>query len=415
MSKVSNKIRILSQYFYPDVATTGQLLTDLAVGLASRQFEVEVLTAFPSYGSRIEASRRESFRNISIHRLWSTRLNKNSKFGKIFNSITFFLSVLIALLFSRSTWPLLIVSNPPFLPFVGYILRKIRNIPFIFLVHDVYPDIAIRLGYLSPKGLIQRCWNLINVLILRSSSHIVVLGDSMKDVVSKKMVSAGIHESKQKISIIHNWADEEIIRPVAKSENLFLRRYGLKGKFIVQYSGNLGLFHELENVIEAASKINDPDFVFLFIGEGGKKTKLEKMVAEYGLTNVMFLPYQDFSVLTHSLSAADVAIVSLEEGIEGLAMPSKLYTIMASGTPIVAFCDPNSDIADILNVSQSGFVFRHDDIDGFVAKLKELKGDRSLLQRMKINARLYFEEHFTFEKALVKYEKILLSLKVEER
>jgi glycosyltransferase involved in cell wall biosynthesis len=168
-------------------------------------------------------------------------------------------------------------------------------------------------------------------------------------------------------------------------------------------------------VVEAASKVRDQEFIFLFIGEGGKKAKLEKMVIDYGLTNVQFLPFQDHRMLPHSLSAADVAIVSLEEGINGLAMPSKLYTILASGTPVLAFCDPNSDIAEILDASHAGFVFRHDDIDRFVEKLNELKGDRLLLQKMKINARRYFEEHFTFERALVQYEKIMLSLKVGRR
>jgi glycosyltransferase involved in cell wall biosynthesis len=410
------KFRILSQYYPPDTATTGVLLSELTAGLRSKGHEIEVITAQPTYNPEISAKSREAADGVTVLRLWSTRIDKNTLAGKVLNSSTFVVSVLLRLFVSSDrTSPLLIVSNPPFLPIVGFILCKLRKVPFVFLVHDVYPDIAIRLGYLDAGGIVQWCWNRLNAMILRASAHIVVLSGAMKVVVATKMTLAGVHDPLARLTVIHNWAHGDFIRPIEKHDNFFLRKYSFAGKFIVQYSGNLGLFHELENVVEAASKVHDQEFVFLFIGEGGKKTKLEKMVTDYGLSNVQFLPFQDSLMLPHSLAAADVAIVSLEEGIDGLAMPSKLYTIMASGTPVVAFCDPNSDIADILNVSQSGFVFRHDDIDGFVAKLKELKGDRLLLQRMKINARLYFEEHFTFEMALVQYEKILLSLKVEER
>jgi len=410
------KLRILSQYYPPDTATTGVLLSELASGLRAKGHEIELITAQPTYNPDISAKSRETLDGVKVFRLWSTRINKNTVMGKVLNSSTFVLSVLLHLSVSSDrTSPLLIVSNPPFLPIVGFLLRKLRGVPFVFLVHDVYPDIAVRLGYLSPNGIVQSWWNSLNAMILRASSHIVVLSEAMRDIVAVKMTMAGVQFPAPRLSVIHNWAHGDFIRPVLKKDNRFLEKYSFEGTFIVQYSGNLGLFQALENVIDAATRINDPDFTFLFIGEGGKKTKLEKMAADYGLANVKFFPFQESEMLPYSLSAADVAIVSLEKGIDGLAMPSKLYTIMASGTPIVAFCDPNSDIAHILNVSQSGFVFQHDDIDGFVAKLKELKGDPLLLQRTKINARRYFEEHFTFEMALAQYEKILLSLKVAYR
>ena len=405
-------IRILSQYYPPDTATTGILLHELTAGLRARGHSIEVFTAQPTYSSELTAAPEEKSERVNIFRVWSTRMDKNSMLGKVLNSLTFVVSVFLRLLLTRdSSSPLLIVSNPPFLPIVGLALRVFRKIPFIFLVHDVYPDIAIRLGYLRSDGFIQWYWNRLNSMILRASSHVVVLSEAMKKIVVKKMILADVNDPDGKISIIHNWARGEVIRPVGKADNLFLKRHAFSGKFIVQYSGNMGLFHGLENVIEAAAKIDDPDFIFLFIGDGGKKTRLEKMVSGLGLSNVMFLPFQDSSILAHSLSAADVAIVSLEEGIDGLAMPSKLYPIMASGTPILAFCDPNSDIANILSDAHSGFVFRHNDVAGFVGKLKHLTSDRPLLDKLKSNARRCFEERFGFEKALSEYEKVILSLK----
>ncbi len=408
--KEKNSVTVISQYYYPDIATTGQLLTELGGGLVNKGWAVDVITALPTYDSQIKAVRYEKYRGVSIQRVWSTKFNKNTKYGKIFNSISFFVSALMYVISHRINGVLLIVSNPPFLPLIGYVSSVLKRTKFIYLVHDVYPDIAVRLGYLRKGALTEKIWGYINKVILRSASKIIVLSDSMRRVVNDKIMSEYHVVLKGKIKVIHNWADGESIRPINRQENNFVLNHGLLDSFVVLYSGNMGLFHELEMVIEVANKIYDKNIKFIFIGDGGKKKLLEKLVSKYSLENVVFMPYQPKNLLPLSLTSASVALVTLEENIEGLAMPSKLYTLMAAGNPIIAICDEGSDVAKIINNANCGFAIKHHDIARMVECIIALKNDPILIKEMSRNARSYFEQHFSLDSAINNYGDVMLSV-----
>ncbi|MCX6136211.1 MAG: glycosyltransferase family 4 protein [Ignavibacteriales bacterium] len=400
-------MRILSLYFHPDIATTGQLLTDLAVGLTEKGFSVRVITAQPTYEKNTVA-RSENYRGVDIVRLWSTQFNKNTFLGKVVNSISFFLSALVSVLVSEDRSPLLIVSNPPFLPLIGVISNFFQGTRFIFLVHDVYPDIAVRLQYLKQGGVIHTIWNSVNKLILKRASSIIVLSSTMKKQIERKYnFSMHARDARPPIDVIHNWADGEYIKPMPKDTNVFLQSVGLESKFVVQYSGNHGLFHKLETIVLSAGKCNDRDIVFLFIGDGGKKQTLMQMTRERKLDNVVFLPYQKYDVLPQSVTAASVAIVTLEENIEGLAMPSKLYSILASGTPVIALCDADSSVADIIRAAHCGYVISQGDVDGLLRVILSLKSDRAMLATFAANARQYFEDNFAYPIALERYSSVI--------
>jgi glycosyltransferase involved in cell wall biosynthesis len=400
----NHKLRLLSLYFYPDIAMTGQLLTDLAVGLTEKGISVHAITAQPTY-QKNTAARNESYKGVEITRVWSTQLNKNSFIGKVVNSVSFFVSALMYVLFSTDRSPLLIVSNPPFLPLIGAFSNFFHGSKYIFLVHDVYPDIAVRLQYLKQGGLIHRIWNAVNRLILKRAASIIVLSSTMKHQIERKY-NFGMTVTPP-IDVIHNWADGEYIKPVPKDANVFLKSVGLESRFVVQYSGNHGLFHKLETVILSAEKCTDREITFLFIGDGGKKHTLMQMTQDRKLENVVFLPYQKYDMLPQSLTAASVAIVTLEENIEGLAMPSKLYSILASGTPVIALCDSDSSVADIIREAQCGYVVAQGDADGLLRAILSLKADQALLCTFAANARRYFDEHFTYPIALEQYTSVI--------
>jgi glycosyltransferase involved in cell wall biosynthesis len=404
MHHTDHKLRLLSLYFYPDIATTGQLLTELAVGLTEKGFSVQVITAQPTYEKNTVA-RNEHYKGVDIARVWSTQLNKNSFLGKVVNSVSFFMSALMSVLLSADRSPLLIVSNPPFLPLIGALSNMIHGTRFIFLVHDVYPDIAVRLQYLKHGGVIHRIWNGVNKIILKRAASIIVLSSTMKNQIEHKCNFS--MAAKPPIDVIHNWADGEYIKPLPKDANSFLKSIGLESKFVVQYSGNHGLFHKLETIILSAEKCVDPEIAFLFIGDGGKKQTLMQMTRERDLKNVVFLPYQKYETLPQSLTAAAIAIVTLEENIEGLAMPSKLYSILASGTPVIALCDADSSVADIIREAQCGYVVSQGDADGLLRAILSLKADPALLCTFAANARRYYEENFTFPIALEHYSAVI--------
>lgn len=405
MNKKNNKgLVILSQYFYPEVASTGQLLTELAEDLVKYGCKIKVYTGKPSYYGNIkEYKKREIYHGIEIYRLFNTTLDKNSKLGKILNSLSYFISIVFKLLSSKDGHPLLIVSNPPFLPIAGFLFKKIKNQKYVFLIHDIYPDIAVRLGYLKEDSFIVKIWNKINYMILKNAEEVIVLGEYMAKILEKKYLPI----DNIKIKIIQNWANEKIILPLKKEDNWFVKRYNLENKLVILYSGNIGLFQDLETIIKAAERLkNYDDIIFLFIGDGGGLYQLKEMVKKYNLTNVKFLPYQPKEYLPYSLTASDISVVALEKGVEGLGVPCKIYGILASGRTVLGLVGENCEVADIIKNAKCGFRVNQGDVDGLVEKIKYMYQNPELLKNMGINSRKYFVEHFTRKQMTKKYYEI---------
>lgn len=391
--------------FYPEISGTGQILTDLAVALVERGMDVRVYTAQPHYYQKHpQAPKKEVYKGIKITRIPSTTFNKNFRSGRILNWLSFTLAALMALCFENSNYPLLIVSSPPILPFIGCVLKLLRRRSYILLIHDVYPDIGIQLGYFKHNGPTVRLWNALNRIAYSHAEKVIVLAEDMAEVVLKKMNG---HRNANKLSIIHNWADETFIRPIERKENLFLKINPLPYKFIVQYAGNLGFNHELEPLIEAARRLPPDEIGFVFIGEGGKKEKLQSMVREYGLKNVCFFPFQPRELLPHTLSASNLSVVTLERGLEGFAVPSKFYSILASGKPILAILGKTCEMANLIQKYDCGFVVPQGQPDEIIHTLQHCLNQQEHVKKMGENARLCFEENFTRSQAASNYQSLI--------
>jgi len=408
--KKAKSVYILTQYFYPDVASTGQILTELAEDLSQHEFSVNVITAQPSYERFEKCPAKEIYNGVHILRVWCTHFSKNNIFGKVINMVSFALSLSLRVFFSRyeRNEIFLIVTNPPFLPIIGWLLKKLKKKHYICLIHDVYPDLAVKLGYLSSGSIVTKLWDGLNKIVLNNSDKVIVLGEYMKKIVKGKLDRLSRDENK--IVVIHNWADESKIYPIPKSSNWFVKEQGLEGKFIVLYSGNLGLTHPIEAIIYVAEALKNKNILFLFIGNGGKKPILKKMVKEKKLKNVKFLPYQSKDMLAYSLSSGDVAIVTMEKGIEGLSVPSKLYGYLAAGRPILALVKENSDVSIIVEKAQCGFVCDPEDIEGISKKIMYLVDHPEVETMFSKNAREYFELHFARSIAAKQYVYLLNSI-----
>jgi len=402
------EIIILTQYFYPDVASTGQLLSELSKGLSEKNVNVEVITAAPSYSYKIPALKKENYFNVNIKRIWSIRLSKNNRFGQIVNSTTFFTNALLKLIFRKNLSNLLLVSNPPFLPFLGYIMQKFKGIKFIYLVHDVFPEKAVKLDYLKEDSIFIKLWKYMDRKLLISASKIVVLSESMKLVMERKFDTMKV-SGKHKIVMIHNWADEEFIKPSETKAETFRKKYNLQDKFLIQYSGNLGASYDLEKILEVAKSFKNENYCFLLIGDGVKKNKLMKMKNDYKLTKVLFLPYLEKSMLPYSLVSPDISVITYEEKLEGLLMPSKLYTILASGTPVIVLCKKGSEVDKIITEAECGFTV-NDNIKEFEEKISFLANNKEIRDKFGKNARAFFEKNYTLRKSVDEYYSIIKEL-----
>lgn len=403
------KVTILSQYFFPELISTGQLLTELGEDLVNLGCSVIVVAGQPTYyeSSRVPADM--GHRGIKIFRVGNTQLEKNSVAGKILNSTTFFLgAVRKSLALPRDT-VVLVVTNPPILPFVPYLLSFLRKRKYICLIHDVYPDIAVRLGYLRKNGVFYGLWERMNQRMMHGAAAVIVLGRDMEEKIREKLDRS----EWGKIRMIPNWSDEDAIRPIEKGENPFLQEIGLSpSTFIVQYSGNMGLSHDMETIVEAAKRLQDIPVRFLFIGGGGKREKIGKMVADLGLENVLFLPYQPKEKLRYSLACSDVSLVSLDEGVEGLSVPSKYYGILASGRPVIALMAERSEVAMSIRESGCGYVVPPGNPDALAERIRYLFDHPDAVREMGKKARESLERNYSRRVVAEKYLALLREVSV---
>lgn len=404
MNRQGNRLTLISQYFYPEMISTGHILTELVAELSVKGIAASVICAQPTYYSRDKVKPRMNYKDINIERTANTQYDKNSVKGKVFNSATFFLLAIPLALKGRDKGPVLLVTNPPFLGLVGPILKFLRHKPFLIIIHDLYPNIAVNMGYLKERSLLTTVWKRLNHWVFNEASFVIVLGRDVQNLVRMHMLP----QNREKVIYIPNWADPSLIQPVDVGDNLLINEIGLKGKFIVQYSGNMGLTHDMETIIEAARELKDFEKVhFLMIGGGGKLGAIQSMATTYGLKNVTFLPYQLREKLENSLSASHVSLVSLENGAKGLSVPSKLYGIMASGRPAIAIVPADSEVALTLREFDCGIVTPPKDVFGLVKAIRCLMDHEQERKEMGERAYKAFLENFTVARCAERYMELI--------
>ncbi len=401
-----SRIVVLNQYYVPDVASTGYLLHELALELVTLGFPVSAVTSRPSYGppeSWVACPLRETLDGVEVRRLWTTRLSKDNLVGRAVNYVTFFVQLAgRMLLTSRPDRVHLYTTNPPFLGVIGALVSIFRRHRYVVLLHDSYPHLAVWVGTVKKGGFVERLWHRINRLAYRRAQQTIVLCEAAKRLVCEEY---GVEPSR--VHVIPNWADGATIRPLAKRESRFARDHGLVEPFTVLYSGNLGLYYEFETVLDAAQRLEEEPFRLVFIGSGGRKDWLQQQVRTLGLTNTTFHPYQPFDRLPDSLAACDASLVTIARGIEGISYPSKLYSSLAVGRPILAISEPDSEMRRLVEEHDVGRWFALGDAPGLAAGIRDMMADPERTDEQGRKARALFEREFTRRAAGRKYAQVL--------
>jgi glycosyltransferase involved in cell wall biosynthesis len=400
------RVVILNQYYVPDVASTGHLLSELAEYLSHEGAEVSVIASQPSYGPRETWRRCPRFAiedGIRVTRMWTTRFSKDSIVGRTSNSLTFLLQLALRVLFRKNRGEVfLYTTNPPYLGVIGGLISMVRRHPYVVLLHDSYPQLMVVIGRLRPGGLVERLWHRLNRFMYRRAAHTIVLCDKANELVC---ATYGI--DPQRVHTVHNWAkpDELVVKP--KSESAFAREHGLVEPFTVMYSGNLGLYYDFDTILGAAEQLKDVDFRLVFVGGGGKRAWLSEEVKRRGLRNTTLLPYQPFERLPDSLAAADASLVTIGRGIEGISYPSKLYSSLAIGRPILAISEPGSELRRQVEEAGAGYWFDLGDSDNVAMCIRRMMRDRAGVAAMGRRARMLFEERYTVDKSAALYAEVL--------
>lgn len=391
------KVLLLNQFFHPDLAATAQIATDLAEDLAAQGLEVTALAAQGTYLGSARLPREETYRGVRIVRVPCTSLGKASIARRMADYGSFFLSAAARVLAGTRHDVVVAMSTPPLVASLGGAARALRGTRFVYWLQDVYPELAVEFGVLSPGSLAARGFDAVSRWTLRRADAVVVLGEAMAQRVRGKGVSS------KRVHVIPNWADGAAIRPVGHDTNDFRREHGLDGKRVVLYSGNMGRGHDMGTILDAARRLRDvSDVVFLFVGEGAKRREVEAAARE--LANVKVLPYQPRERLAESLSAGDVHVVSQDRCTEGLIEPSKLYGVLAAGRGVLYVGPPGSEVARTISAEGVGEVVANGDGASAAAALDRLLGQTEAIG---VRARAAFDREYDRRHRTARFAELL--------
>lgn len=381
-------IAFFNRSFYPDTAATGQLLTDLCEDLVKDHgCRVSVVAGPPllSSNGNTGAGRglvgREEYRGIEIFRARGTRFDKTWFPARVSNYVTYFLSACWAGL--RLDKPDLVVAltDPPIIGLAGWLAAVRSGAPLVMSYRDLFPEVTVLLPDFH-SDTINALLQAVNRFLVRKATRVIALGETMRQRLIENKGA-----DPEKTVIIPDWADTSAISPGPK-RNAFAATHGLADKFVVMHSGNIGLSQSLETVVDAAALLRDTtDIHVMFVGEGVKKAELQERTRALGLSNVTFLPFQPKERLGESFASADVFIVSLQQGLAGYIVPSKLYGILAAGRPYVAAVEETCEVASITRRQQCGLVAKPSDPSDLAEKILTFYRDRNLTVRCGANAR----------------------------
>ena len=403
------KLVVVTPHFAPDSAPTGVVITRIVEELVARDHRIEVITSLPWYrGHSIEPGWGGMLRRYE-DTPWGriTRIHPfpaGDKTALVRRALAFgAFSTLAAALGARGERVdgVLAVSPPLTLGLTGLAIARSRRAPVVFNVQDVYPDVAIELGALRGPRVIKAAYAL-ERYVYRNSDAVTVLSDDLKENVAAKL------GDDSKVHVIPNFVDIERIRPT-EPDNDYRRQFGLEGKTVVMYAGNVGLSQSLDAVLDSAAALaHEPDVVFVINGSGAARPALEARAR--GMSNVVFVDPQPEARLPEVLAAADIHLVPLRAGLARSSVPSKTYSILAAGRPLVASVDPGSEVARVLDTSGAGISVAPEDAEALTKALRGLLEEPERRAGMGAAGRRWVESWASPAAIAESYEELFRSL-----
>lgn len=402
------KTIFINRYFSPDHSATSQLLSDLAFDLASRGQDIHVITSGQLYTNpQASLLSEEVISGVKVHRVRTSRFGRARFWGRMLDYLTFYLGATWRLFRSIRPGDVVVAkTDPPMMSVCAAWAAKMKQGVLVNWVQDLFPEVAISLDVAGMRFFAPMLKRLRNRSLQQGRTN-VVLGRLMAQHLRDEGVSF------DRITVIENWADGDVIQPVPKEDNPLLREWGLEGKFVLGYSGNMGHVHEFKTMIDAAERLKDEvQIAFVFIGDGIVRPWLEAELVERGLTNVQFRPYQPTDRLRWSLSVPDVHFISLRPTLEGLIVPSKFYGIAAAGRPVIHIGDPDGEIARILEREQCGWSFCIGEVVPLADCILSLSQHRLEGAEAGLRARQAFDRQYARVHALQTWRTLLESVSV---
>lgn len=379
-----SSVVFLNRFYWPEEVATAQLLADVTAALVERGHRVTVVTSRPA---RSQTESPEIRNGVRIARVPVTRWGQRSLFGRLFDFATFHVFALwrVFRLLRRGD-AVVAMTDPPMLGVLVWPVARLRGARLFHWVQDIYPEIAAdvtgRRWPLLLRPLRNYTW--------RHSAGCIVPGADMGRLVAEAGVPA------ERIVISPNWAPSGLEPPSATEVAEQRAAWGLTGRFVAIYSGNLGRVHDLEPLLEVAAALrDDPAFTLLFVGNGAQKGRLEASVRTRGILNVHFRPPQPRDRLASALGAGDVHFVTLLPGAERCVFPSKLYGIAKVGRPVIFVGEPDCEVARLVKSHRFGSAFQRTETAEIADALRDLQANPERGVAMGAAARRFADDGLT--------------------
>ena len=400
--KQKKDILFACQFFYPEYISSAQLPFDTAKALRKVGYSVDVLCGYPREyldGDHIPAD--ETVEGIHIHRLKYIQLDRSGFLGRIVNYFSFTFMVLLNLPKLRIYRSVVVYSNPPILPWIASWAKALFGTKLIFVAYDLYPEVATVTKTLGQGNPICRLMNHINRCICRRADRIVALSSEMKSYI------LGHRDyPEQAVRVIPNWyADHGTVTP-NRENNPF--RQVTKGRFTVAYFGNMGTMQDMKTLLEAVRELRGEDVFFLFAGHGNKMEALKETVQAEGIENIAIYPFLHGQDFQNALAISDCALVTLVQGATGLCVPSKTYSYMMQGIPLLAVMDEGDIVSDI--EAGAGRWVRNGEGKRLARHIRDMKADPETVGQMRKICRRLYETKYTEEICTQQYVSLFREL-----
>jgi colanic acid biosynthesis glycosyl transferase WcaI len=363
----SRSVLFINRVYPPVPGATGDLLAVLAEGLAARGWRVTVIASRP-VGVNV---RKETRNGVRLEWVGGLPFTRASHWRRALGYLSLYPAILWRALRLPRHDVAVFLTDPPLQFLLGGWVHLFKRSRLAHWAQDIYPELAEELNVLRRRGLVARLLRGLAARSLRKFDAVVVIGACMKE----RMLARGIEPAR--LAVIPNWADTDAVRPTPREGNRFRAECGVMDQFVVMYSGNFGLAHDFGAILGAAARLQGErdDIVFLLVGDGPRLPELQARVAAEGLRNVRHTPPQPLPRLGETLGAGDLHLVSMQDALCGLVVPSKIYGVLAAGRPAVFLGPAQSEAAQLLARHECGTVLPSATADGLALAIRRWADD----------------------------------------
>lgn len=405
------RILFLPSYFYPEQAASYYLYDNLFEQFSLQELDMTVYAPMPCRG--IDDSVREEYKRKFVEHVYDGRMTvyrfNMYKEGKnpLLRVLRYFL-ISVAQLWkgirAKDIDLIFVASTPPTQGALAALIKRIKRVPFVYNLQDIFPDSLVGTGLAKKDGILWKIGRVIENFTYRNADKIIVISQDFK----KNIMAKGVPE--EKIVVVYNWVDQVAVVDVPREKNVLFDRYNLdRNKFYVTYNGNIGLTQNMDMLMEVAKALEaNEDIHFVLVGNGAYLEQVKKIIKDRNVGNVTLLPFQPYEEISHVFSLGDVSLVISKPGVGANSVPSKTWSIMSASRPVLANFDEN-ELKTIIEDNHCGIFTKAGDKVAFTDAILKLYNDRELCREMGRNGRKFVVDNLTKEVGTQKYVDVIKS------